>query len=57
MQWEISRIVEEKTIHLGHLLYFIKWKGYSHEFNTWERAEGIPQAIIDEWNLNRGIHQ
>lgn len=33
--------IEKSRIKKGHVEYLVKWKGWSHKFNTWEPEENI----------------
>jgi len=32
------------------VLYLVKWKGFPHEANTWERRVDINAKLVDEFN-------
>ena len=49
--YEIEKILISKTdTKKGTIHYFIKWKGWGPENNTWEPVENIDQEALDEFN-------
>lgn len=46
--WEVSKIVDHKTLKNGKHKYLVKWVGYDDSFNTWE-----PQDNLRLVNKNR----
>ena len=48
--FEVEKIVDHKIIN-GRLSYFVKWKGYKDEDNTWEPEDHFLQTecIEDYW--------
>ena len=49
-RYEIEKILRSKTdTKKGTIHYFIKWKGWGPEHNTWEPVENIDQGVLDEF--------
>ena len=49
-RYEIEKIIKSKTdTKKGTIHYFIKWKGWGPEYNTWEPVENIDQEALDEF--------
>lgn len=40
-EWEVEEVVAVRTTDAGKEEFYIKWKGYSSEENTWEPAENV----------------
>ena len=50
-RYEIEKILKSKTdTKKGTIHYFIKWKGWEPENNTWEPVGNIDQEALDEFN-------
>ena len=50
-RYEIEKMLKSKTNNKkGTIHYFIKWKGWGPENNTWEPVENIDQEELDEFN-------
>mmetsp|Transcript_27643 Transcript_27643/g.54326 ORF Transcript_27643/g.54326 Transcript_27643/m.54326 type:complete len:1682 (+) Transcript_27643:23-5068(+) len=49
-QYEVEYIVRQKK-ERGKLLFEVKWKGYSHEDNTWQDLESIKSCkqVLKNW--------
>lgn len=45
--YEVEDIIERKDIPFGKVLYLLKWKNWSHQYNTWELEENLecPELI------------
>ena len=53
---EIEKVVDKRVDSDGQVKYFVKWKGYSNEENTWEPIENIEaDAMIEEFENKRYI--
>ena len=51
-RYEVERIVGEKgNPRTGEVLYYVKWKGWGHQSNTWEPAENIDPEVIEEFYI------
>lgn len=42
----LERIVKKRTTTYGETEYLVKWKGFSHAYNTWETKETINRPLI-----------
>lgn len=40
-EWEVEEVTAVRTTEAGTEEFYIKWKGYSSEENTWEPAENV----------------
>lgn len=40
-EWEVEEVVSVRTTGAGQEEFYIKWKGYSSDENTWEPAENV----------------
>ena len=50
-RYEIEKILKSKNdTKTGTIHYFIKWKGWGSESNTWEPVENIDQEALDKFN-------
>ena len=50
-RYELERIIKEKANpRTGQVLYYIKWKGWGHQDNTWEPADNIDPGAIEEFH-------
>lgn len=45
--YEVEDIIERKDIPFGKTMYLLKWKNWSHHYNTWELEENLecPELI------------
>ena len=43
--WVIDKIVDERIAKNGQKEFLIKWRGWSHKYNTWEPKSHIPGEI------------
>src|SRR5271170_2901380 len=43
-EYEVEEILDSR-MHYGKLQYFVKWKGYTTEENSWEPAENVANAL------------
>ena len=51
---EIEKIVDKRVDSDGQVEYFVKWKGYGDEENTWEPIENIEaDTMIEEFEKKR----
>ena len=51
-RYEVERILREKgNPRTGEVLYYVKWKGWGHQSNTWEPAENIDPEVIEEFYI------
>ncbi len=49
-EWEIEKIVAEKTPKRGKKRYLVKWTGYAHSENTWEDADVVEKTVaLQRW--------
>ena len=56
----VEKILKKKMDDDGEILYFVKWKGYTAKWNTWEPADNLGNAAeaINEFNTkSSGIPQ
>uniref|UniRef100_A0A0N5BPK1 Chromo domain-containing protein n=1 Tax=Strongyloides papillosus TaxID=174720 RepID=A0A0N5BPK1_STREA len=52
--YEVECIVDAKLFENGEWRYFVKWKDYSHHYNTWESARSFTsREMIDEFWMER----
>lgn len=52
--WEVEKIID-KTYESGKPKYYIKWKGWDAEFNTWEPASNLVNCteLLEEFENDR----
>jgi len=49
-QYVVEKVLQKRTIEGGKIEYFVKWKGYSEEDNSWEPANTLScKELIDEF--------
>ena len=55
VQYEIETIMGVRTTPKGIVEYYVKWKGYNHQNNTWEPEQQLVedgiQDLIDAFNM------
>ena len=55
VQYEIETIMSKRTTRKGIVQYYVKWKGYNHQNNTWEPEQQLVedgiQDLIDAFNM------
>lgn len=54
--FEVEKILDHKIMN-GRISYFVKWKGYEDDENTWEPEEHFNQTecIEDYWNSSNRV--
>jgi hypothetical protein len=54
--YEVEKILDHRIIN-GRIMYFVKWKGYEEDENTWEPEEHFQQTqcIEDYWNSTNKV--
>uniref|UniRef100_A0A0N5B417 Chromo domain-containing protein n=1 Tax=Strongyloides papillosus TaxID=174720 RepID=A0A0N5B417_STREA len=52
--YEVECIIDAKLSDDGEWRYLVKWKDYSHHYNTWESARSFTsREMIDEFWMER----
>lgn len=46
--FEVEKVLNEKVTVDGTIYFYLKWKGYPHNQNTWEPAENLIPASCNE---------
>lgn len=46
--YEVEKVLNEGVTVDGTIHFYLKWKGYSHNQNTWEPAENLISASCNE---------
>ena len=57
-EFVIEKVVDKRVDSDGQVEYFLKWKGYSDEENTWEPLENVEteEMIIEYEKKNQGMY-
>ena len=45
----IEALVKSRGKHKAQRQYLVKWQGYPHSSNSWERGSTLPKAIVDAY--------
>ncbi|KAF3910277.1 hypothetical protein ABW21_db0205774 [Orbilia brochopaga] len=51
-EYEVQKIVGEKTDKkTGRILYLVRWKNFSKDFDTWEPVSNLDgcEMVLDKW--------
>jgi len=49
-KWEVKRILNKRKVR-GTEKYLVRWKGFTAEYNTWEKEKDLVNAreLVDEF--------
>ena len=53
--YEVGGLVDAGVDNEGNELYKALWAGYGPKSDTWEPAEGLPDALIREYKRSHGL--
>lgn len=55
-EWEVEEIVAVRTTEAGKEEFYVKWKGYSSDDNTWEPADNVGNSadLIERFKATQG---
>lgn len=55
-EWEVEEVVAVRTTEKGKEEFYIKWKGYSSDENTWEPSENVANCnrAVERFRMSQG---